>query len=180
MHPLKQRIIDDIINTEGGYVDNANDSGGPTRFGITEAVARVSGYYGDMRLMPRDFAFSVYASKYWDSLAGDSLIALSEPIAHEVIDTGVNMGISRAAKFLQRCVNVFNQEGRLYNDIVVDGDIGHATMAALTAFITLRDEQVMIKALNCLQGAFYIELAERREKDEAFVYGWLKNRVALT
>ena len=179
MHPLKQRIIDDILNDEGGYVNNPSDSGGETNWGITKAVAVRNGYYGDMRLMPRDFAFTVYCSQYWDSLSGDSLVALSESIAREVIDTGVNMGIARAAKFLQRCVNVFNQEGRLYNDIVVDGDIGHATMAALTAFITLRDEQVMVKALNCLQGAFYIELAERREKDESFVYGWIKNRVTL-
>ena len=179
MNPLKHRIIDGIINAEGGHVNDPSDSGGETNFGITKAVAVVNGYYGDMRLMPRDFAFTIYCSQYWDSLAGDSLVALSESIAYEVIDTGVNMGINRAAKFLQRCINVFNQEGRLYNDIVVDGDIGHATMAALTAFITLRDESVMLKALNCMQGAFYIELAERREKDEAFVYGWLKNRVAL-
>jgi len=38
---------------------------------------------------------------------------------------------------------------------------------------------VLCRALNCLQGAYYIELAERREKDERFVYGWLKNRVVL-
>lgn len=179
MHPIKQRIINDIIITEGGYGNDPSDSGGQTNYGITEAVARVSGYYGDMRLMPRDFAFTIYASRYWDLLAGDSLVALSESIAHEVIDTGVNMGVDRSAKFLQRCINVFNQEGRLYNDIVVDGDIGHATMAALVAFMTFRDESVMIRALNCLQGAFYIELAERREKDEAFVYGWMKNRVVI-
>jgi len=35
----------------------------------------------------------------------------------------------------------------------------------------------MVLALNCLQGAFYVELAEKREKDERFVYGWLLNRV---
>jgi len=179
MHPLKQQIISDIIDTEGGYVDDPSDSGGETNWGITKAVAVANGYYGDMRLMPRDFAFGVYCTRYWDSLAGDSLVALSESIAHEVIDTGVNMGVHRAAKFLQRCINVFNQEGRLYNDIIVDGDVGHATMAALTAFITFRDEDVMVKALNCLQGAFYIELAERRQKDEKFAYGWLKNRVTV-
>lgn len=179
MHPLKQRIIDDIINTEGGHVDNPSDSGGETNYGITKAVAVVNGYYGDMRLMPRDFAFSIYVTEYWDSLSGDSLVMLSEDIAREVIDTGVNMGIERSAKFLQRTVNVLNNYGQLYNDIDVDGDIGPATLAALVACVNLRDETVVIKALNCLQGAFYIELAERREKDEAFVYGWLKNRVII-
>lgn len=176
MGNLKQRIIGDILNDEGGYVNNPNDSGGETNWGITEAVARSEGYYGDMREMPRDFAFTVYCSRYWDSLCADSL---PEGVAAEVVDAGVNMGISRAAKFLQRSLNVFNKQGSLYNDIIVDGDIGPGTLSALAAFLEFRDELILIKALNCLQGAFYIELAERRDKDESFVYGWLKNRVIV-
>jgi lysozyme family protein len=176
MHPLKQRIINDIIAAEGGYIDDPNDSGGETNFGITATVARVSGYYGDMREMPRDFAFTVYCSRYWDSLNADSL---PEAVAAEVVDAGVNMGVSCAAKFLQRSLNVFNKQCALYNDIIVDGDIGPGTLSALDAFLEFRDELTLIKALNCLQGAFYIELAERREKDESFVYGWLKNRVKV-
>jgi len=176
MRPLRQRIIDDIIAAEGGYVDDPKDSGGETNYGITTAVARQNGYYGDMRLMPHDFAFTVYTSRYWDSLCADSL---PDAVAAEVVDAGVNMGVSRAAKFLQRCLNVFNKQGSLYNDIIVDGDIGPGTLSALSAFLEFRDELTLIKALNCLQGAFYIELAERREKDESFVYGWLRNRVTL-
>ncbi len=173
---LKICIINQIIEREGGYINDPSDSGGETNYGITKAVAVTNGYHGDMRLMPRDFAFSVYCSRYWDSLSADSL---PEAVAAEVVDAGVNMGVSRAAKFLQRCINVFNQEGRLYNDIVVDGDIGPATLSTLGAFLEFRDEVTLVKALNCLQGAFYIELAERREKDEKFVYGWLKNRVTV-
>ena len=74
---------------------------------------------------------------------------------------------------------MFNKQGNLYNDIIVDGDIGPGTLSALAAFLQFRDELTLIKALNCLQGAFYIELAERREKDESFVYGWLRARVEL-
>jgi len=36
----------------------------------------------------------------------------------------------------------------------------------------------LYKMLNALQGAYYIELAERREKDEDFIYGWFKHRVS--
>lgn len=32
-------------------------------------------------------------------------------------------------------------------------------------------------ALNCDQGVYYKNLSRRRQKDEKFVYGWLKNRV---
>lgn len=176
MSTVKQKIINDILAAEGGYVDDPKDSGGETNYGITAVVARENGYYGEMSMMPRDFAFTIYCSRYWDSLCADSL---PEGVAAEVVDAGVNMGVSRAAKFLQRSLNVFNKQGSLYNDIVVDGNVGPGTLSALTAFLEFRDELILIKALNCLQGAFYIELAERREKDESFVYGWLKNRVVI-
>ncbi len=179
MSDLKKKIIDEIIKAEGGFADDQNDSGGATNFGITEAVARENGYTGAMIDLPYEFAFNIYASKYWDSVCADDLLLVSEYLASEVVDTAVNMGPGRAGKFIQRCLNSLNDRGRLYSDVSVDGDIGPATVAAVRYYSLARDVSVMVKALNCLQGAFYIELAERREKDESFVYGWLRARVKL-
>lgn len=176
---MKERIINEIIRVEGGYVNDPKDSGGETNFGITVAVARDHGYNGPMRDMPREVAFDIYSAKYWGTVKGDQLVELSEAVAEEVVDTSVNMGPGRAGKFLQRALNVLNSEAKLYADLTVDGDIGPATLSALAAYLDQRNELVLSRALNCLQGSFYIELAERREKDERFVYGWLKNRVVL-
>jgi len=85
-----------------------------------------------------------------------------------------------AGKYLQRSLNALNQRGTFYSDVPVDGDVGPVTIAALRTFLRLRGvpgTTVLLRALNALQGAFYIELAERREKDEDFVYGWLSNRI---
>ncbi len=176
---LKERIIDGIIAVEGGYVNDPNDSGGETNFGITAEVARANGYTGYMRDMPRSVAFDIYAAKYWDVVKGDQLVELSEAVAEEVIDTAVNMGPGRAGKFLQRSLNVLDKRGMLYSPVTADGVIGGNTLTALGMYLGHRDEGTLVKALNCLQGAYYITLAERREKDEAFVYGWLKNRVVV-
>lgn len=176
---MKQRIIDAIIDREGGYVDDPKDSGGETNHGITFAVARDYGFTGKMEYMPRALAFEIYAKRYWDSVRADSIAFHSEMIAEEVVDTAVNMGNHRAGLFLQRSLNVFNKNQKLYCDVVVDGKIGNRTIAALERYLSNRDESVLLMALNCLQGSYYITLAERRQKDERFVYGWLKNRVAL-
>ncbi|WP_119396538.1 glycoside hydrolase family 108 protein [Salinibius halmophilus] len=179
MPTLKSRIIDGIIAVEGGYTNDPSDSGGETNFGILADEAREWGYSGAMKSMPRSLAVKIYSAKYWDAVGGDTLIAHSERVTEEVVDTAVNMGKGCAVKYLQRALNVLNRRGDMYDDIEVDGAIGPATFKALEGYLAKRDEETLVKALNCLQGAHYIELAERREKDEHFVYGWLKNRVRL-
>lgn len=176
---MRDRIISHIIAVEGGYVNDPDDSGGETNFGITVAVARAAGYRGPMASMPRWVAFDIYAAKYWDKVQGDALVELSPLVAAEVVDTGVNMGTGRAGTFLQRCLNVLNNRGKLYPDLKPDGDIGPATLGALRSYLAVRDEETLAKMLNCVQGAFYVELSERREKDEAFIYGWFRNRVKI-
>jgi typhoid toxin secretion A len=177
---LRKEIINNIIAIEGGYVNDSDDSGGETNYGITVSVARENGYTGEMEDLPIELAFDIYSRKYWDEVRGDDLVKLSEAIAAEVVDTGINMSTARAAEFLQRSLNVLNCSGDLYSDIKVDGDIGMKTISALESYLKSRSENALLTALNCLQGAFYIELAERREKDEKFVYGWLMQRIVLT
>ena len=59
-------FIDDVIAREGGYVDHPADRGGPTRWGITEAVARRSGYLDDMRWRyPRSPSQAQQALRLW-------------------------------------------------------------------------------------------------------------------
>lgn len=175
----RRATIDRIIKIEGGYSDDPSDSGGATKFGITEVVARRNGYRGDMRDFPRKRAFSIYAAEYWGGVRADELLKLCPAVAAEVVDTGVNCGTNRAAKFLQQSLNVLNRRQKLYADITVDGSIGPATLRALSGYLAARDGAILVRALDCLQGAFYITLSERREKDERFIYGWLKDRVGI-
>lgn len=173
-------LVEQVLLREGGYVNDPSDSGGETNYGITLAVARAYGYEGPMRDLPRDTAKAIYKAKYWDYNLLDEVAKLSPKIADELFDTGVNQGVASAGAFLQRSLNVLNQGGALYADTKVDGHIGRMTVAALREYLKRRGAQgeiVLFRALNSLQGAFYIELAEGRAKDEKYVYGWLLNRV---
>ena len=180
MRDMVERLIDALIEREGGYVNHPADRGGPTAFGITEAVARANGYVGPMKLMPREEAAGIYRRLYWARPRLDALADLSPRIAEELFDTGVNMGPAVAVTFLQRALTALNRSGRDYPDLVPDGRIGAATIDALRQYLAVRGtgaETVLLRALDALQGERYVRLAERRPANEAFLYGWLANRV---
>lgn len=174
-------VIDGILALEGGYTNNPADRGGETNWGITEATARANGYHGEMKALTREEAYAILENAYWIKPGFESISRLSWPVAFELCDAAVNTGPHFPCIWLQRWLNVFNQEQRLYHDLKVDGLIGSKTLQALESFLTVRGkegENVLLKALNCSQGAWYLNITEERIQNEQFVYGWLKNRVA--
>jgi lysozyme family protein len=171
-------LIDEVIGREGGYSNHPADRGGATRWGVTEAVARAHGYSGDMRFYSREEAVTVYRRIYW--LRPDRVAEQAPKLAAELFDTGVNMGPEIAAGFLQRALNALNRGASDYADIPVDRRIGDRTIDALKGFIARRGaggEKVLLKAVEALQGERYLRLAEQRPANEAFLYGWLANRL---
>ena len=176
-----EELIDALIDREGGYVNHPSDRGGPTNYGITEAVARAHGFSGSMRTRPRSEAAAIYTRLYWLRPRFDQVAKRSVAVASELFDSAVNMGPAVAATFLQRALSALNRDRQDYADLVPDGRIGPATLAALDKFLELRGkakgETVLLKALDALQGERYIRLAERRPANEAFLYGWLANRI---
>lgn len=177
------KTIDAIIEREGGYVWHEDDRGGATCWGITEVVARANGWSGDMQALPKEFAHAIYKQRYVIDPGFDRVGDLSSAVADELADTGVNMGTVRAGRFLQQALNALNRKGIDYPDLVVDGVIGSGTLRALKSYLDKRrsqgGEQVLLTALNVLQGAKYIDIAEHDRSQEAFVYGWLQHRVVI-
>jgi lysozyme family protein len=173
-------LIDELIAREGGYAGRPADRGGPTCYGITQAVARRHGYTGDMRALPQAVAIAIYRADYWTAPRLDRLAAIAPTVAAELFDTGVNMGTGTAAGFLRRALNALNRGGGDYADLPVTGLIDDAVLKAVAAFLRVRGkagEAVLVKALDALQGERYLALAESRPANEAFLYGWLANRV---
>lgn len=176
------KMIQDVIKVEGGYCNDPHDAGGETNYGITIATARANGYTGSMKDLPLSVAAIIYKKQYYYAPKLDKVEQISEAVAAELFDTGVNMGVGTAGKFLQRALNALNNQQKLYSDLVVDGGIGDKTIAALAAWIKAKGvsgEKVLVNALNCLQGARYIEIAEKNPTQETFVYGWLLQRVGI-
>jgi lysozyme family protein len=175
-----ETVIDAVIETEGGFSDHPADHGGPTNYGITQAVARANGFDGPMQDLPLTVARNIYRNRYIATPQFDKVALIDEAVAAELIDTGVNMGPGAAATFFQRWLNGFNDNGSRYADVFVDGRIGDVTLASFRAFRRWRGDEggrVMVAALNSSQGSRYLEITERDKTQRGFLYGWVRGRV---
>ncbi|MBB5686207.1 glycoside hydrolase family 108 protein [Sphingobium boeckii] len=173
-------LIEEVIGREGGYSNHPADKGGPTRWGITQNTARAHGFGGDMRHFPRAEAVAIYRRIYWLRPGFERVASHAPRVAAELFDTGVNMGPAIAVSFLQRALNALNRGASDFADVAAGTAIDAATEKALVAFMARRGpsgESVLMKAIEALQGERYLRLAEQRPANEAFLYGWLANRI---
>lgn len=176
------------LKHEGGYVNDSDDVGGETYRGISRAYNPSWEGWDIIDLLkgvPIDGAFpaNAYANKdldglvkkfykerYWDVNLLDGVS--SQLIAGEMFDTGVNLGVGRAGKFLQRGLNLLNGNGERWDDIVEDGNVGKNTLKALNACLAFRGDEVLYKILNVLQGMHYIDYMTKSPTQEKYAYGW--------
>lgn len=170
------------IGHEKGYSNRPKDAGGETMHGITAKVARANGFFGEMRDLSLETAQAIGKRQYWDLLRLDEINGQSPAIAEELFDSSYNCGTTQAGKWLQRSLNALNREQTDWQDVEDDGLIGPMTLTAFRAFLTKRGvsgEVVLLRLLNCLQGAFYVDISQSRQANEEFVFGWLLNRVQI-
>lgn len=101
-----------LIGHEGGYVNDANDRGGETRYGISKRAYP----HIDIANLTLAQAKDIYRNDYWDKAKCSSL---PPDLALLVFDAAVNNGASTAIRWLQQAAGV-----------VSDGIIGPQTVAA--------------------------------------------------
>jgi lysozyme family protein len=113
-----RRAFDMVIGHEGGLVDDPDDPGGLTQFGISQRA-----YPGeDIRGLTRERAGELYRRDYWAPIKGDQL---PEALALCLFDMAVNSGVSQAVRTLQKAI-----------DVPVDGILGPGTLGKALALPT--------------------------------------------
>jgi lysozyme family protein len=176
---LFDRAFDDLLGIEGEYSNDPADRGGATQWGVTEFLARAYKHSGPMTALSKATAKRIYRAEFWQPLRLTDIGRIDPALALELFEAAVNCSPQRAAEWLQRGLNLLNDGGRHYADIVVDGRIGPQTLQALRALVLARSggADTLRVICNVLQGNHYITLAERSPSQERFVFGWVKNRV---
>ena len=138
-----------ILQAEGGLVDNPNDPGGLTKYGISQAAFPEL----DIRALTPEQAIAIYATNYWEPA---KCPALPPPLALVHFDAAVNCGVGQAARFLEQAVGV-----------TVDGIVGPITIAAAWKATDA------VEAYFAVREAFYRRLAQANPAEGVFLDGWL-------
>jgi lysozyme family protein len=154
-----QKAFEQMLASEGGYVNHPSDPGGMTNLGVTkrvweEWVGRESNEK-EMRSLTPEMVEPLYKRKFWDACKCDEL---PTGVDYLVFDFAVNAGPGRSAKILQTAVGV-----------PADGGIGPITLSAVKA----QDPTELIQKFSDAKEDFYRSL----NTFETFGKGWL-NRVA--
>jgi lysozyme family protein len=178
------QIFEDLLVREGnGAVTNDPvDAGGLTRWGWTAKTAAAYGFMRSVDTMTHDEAISLYLQRFWIAPKFDQIYAIDPQLAVYLADTGVTSGPATGVKFLQRSLNVLNNQAGAYPDVAVDGGLGAMTFAALRAYVGMRGPtglSVLRFMVRSLRATFFIELAERNGTQEKFEYGWQAQRAML-
>lgn len=127
-----EKIIDDILKAEGGYVNHPNDRGGPTNYGVIQS--EYSRYLGrpatieDVKKMPIAHARDIFKKKYYFEPKINLLPDALQPV---VTDACVLYGPKRAIIFLQTILNkdrLDSDDPSKIKELDVDGVLGPATV----------------------------------------------------
>ncbi len=158
--PDVSEIARDIVAREGGYVNDPDDPGGATKFGVTiHTMLRLGLDLNndgattpqDVRLLSRDQAEDIFVRHYYNR---PGISELPEVLQASVFDMYVNAG-GNAVKILQRLLR------RMGRDISVDGFIGQQTIKAAQGTAEEAPEHIN-DAYGIERRNYYFQLADRR------------------
>jgi lysozyme family protein len=155
-----QDITEEILRSEGGFVNDPDDPGGATNHGVTIHTMRRLGLdltgdgaidVADVRALGRAQAGEIFQDHYF---YGPRINMLPEPLQASVYDMYVNAG-SNAVKILQRLLEDMGY------DIAADGVIGPQT--ARTAFAAFEEaDAFLVDAYGIARRNYYYGIGDRR------------------
>lgn len=138
-----------LIGHEGGYVNNPNDPGGETNYGISKRQYP----HLDIKALTLNEARAIYHRDYWVPCMAE---VFPDPLRFQLFDTAVNSGPRQAVVLLQRALGVDD-----------DGVAGPVTMKAVA-------EVKSVAALTILFIAARLRFMAGLDGWDHFGRGWAK------
>lgn len=157
-----QQLAQEIVAREGGFVNDPDDPGGATNFGVTIHTLRrlrpgQKVGVAEVRALTREDAVEIYLEHYF---ARPRIGELPQPLWATVFDMYVNAG-GNAVRILQR---LLVQMGL---DVAVDGAIGPQTIAATHRAYNMAPTH-LVDAYGIARRDYYYRLADQRPASRKF------------
>ena len=170
------QIIEDILTQEGGYVDDPDDRGGATKYGVSLRYVKGLGMEFDLNddgvvdsrdieLVTKADAAHVYRR---DFFLRPRIDQLPEKLWPQLFDISVNMGGHRAIEFAQKVANFWGA------DLTEDGRMGPQTRAGVELAVKRAGFPKFNNLLVYHRQKFYVRLTEKRASQKRFLKGWLR------
>ncbi|MEQ8366536.1 MAG: holin-associated N-acetylmuramidase [Roseicyclus sp.] len=172
-------VAEDIVAREGGYVNDPDDPGGPTKFGVTIHTMRALGLdvhrdgdvdTDDVRALGRDMAIDIFVEHYFQR---PGIGRLPHALQPSVFDMYVNSG-SNAVRILQRLLRDMGL------DIAVDGVIGPQTARAAHAALAQAPDH-LVDAYGIARRSYYYRIGDARPASRKYARrrdggkgGWIR------
>ena len=125
-----------LIGHEGGYVNDARDPGGETKFGISKRAYPDE----DIAGITLEYAKHIYRRDYGDAVQAEYL---PDAVRFDLFDAAVNSGVRQAVKWLQLAAKA-----------EPDGTVGPKTLLA----VRMADPQLLAKRFNGQRLRFMADL----------------------
>ena len=151
-------IIEEVLKHEGGYVNDPDDAGGETNFGI----AKKFNPDVDIKNLTKEGAAKIYYDKYW---VPSKAAQVPSRLRHIYFDMFVNFGQRGAVKVLQQAA-VGAGAG-----IKVDGGIGPNTLKAIK-----KVEPDRVRAYRVLK---FANIVIKKPTQEKFWLGWFRRATSV-
>ena len=178
MHTVDQ-ITREIIAREGGFVDDPDDPGGATKYGVTIHTMRDLGLdldrdgdvdSGDVRALTIEQAADIFKQHYFYK---PRIHKLPEALWATVFDMQVNAG-SNAIRILQRLIGEFGEP------VTVDGVLGPLSIAAAQKAHQVAGD-ALINAYGIARRNYYFRIGDRRPASRKYCVthtgrkgGWIR------
>jgi len=164
------KIIEKVLQLEGGLVNDPADSGGITNFGITLPFLRQfqkTATEEDIKSLTKEAAIHIYLTLF--SISKTQLLPM--PLQPIFFDTVVMSGAKKAVVLLQRTLNLPCYNSGQY--LLEDGILGEKTLNELLKIWEDFGLQV-VNSYADIREEFFNAHADISPAKEKFLKGWIK------
>ncbi len=147
-----KQAFDLVIGNEGGYINDPDDPGGETRYGISKRS-----YPGeDIANLSIERAEALYKRDFWIPIFGDQIE--NQGIANSIFDFAVNAGLHVSEELAQIVVRT-----------PVDGTIGKQTLQAINNI----NIDMFLFSFKVEKIKRYIVICNKRPESKKYFFGWV-------